>query len=280
MTATPTPVELDALVRLLDDDTPEVRSRVAERLSLASGDLSEWLASRPTRLSPRELTVLSRLLGPARRRALAREWVVPSDGARGLREDWETFEALLRALSDFMHDGVTLRQPLSDALDLMAEEAVESGVTSEEGLRKFLFESDRLKGNRADYYDPKNADLAWCVAEGTSNPLGLCLIYMLVARRLNLEVEGINFPGHFLCRYYDEGYPVIVDCFDRGRRHLQSLLLERGSDLDANQRAHLRQTADPGSILIRMLNNLIPALQQSGREEDAELVERLRGTLG
>jgi len=280
MSVAPSSEELDALVRLLDDDTPAVRSRVAERLELAGGDLSEWLASRPQQLSLRERAILSKLLGAARRAQLAREWVVPTDGARGLREDWETFEALLRALSDFMHDGVTLRQPLSDALDLLAEEAAEAGVASEEELRKFLFESERLKGNRSSYYDPRNTDLAWCITEGTSNPLGLCLIYILTARRLNLEVEGVNFPGHFLCRYHQEGYPLIVDCFDHGRRHLQSLLLESGSDLDASQRAYLRQTADPGTILVRMLNNLIPALEEAGRKQDSALIKRLRGTLG
>src|SRR5690606_3538983 len=126
---------------------------------------------------------------------LEREWVAPTGGAQALAEDWDSFEALLRSLSDFLHDGVTLRQPLSDALDLLAEEAAESGVLTEEDLRAFLFGSNRFQGNRSDYYDPRNSDLAWCVAEGRSNPLGLCLIFILTARRMELDVEGVNFPG-------------------------------------------------------------------------------------
>jgi len=37
----PTSEELVALLRLLDDDTPEVRERVAQRLALCGGDLSD-----------------------------------------------------------------------------------------------------------------------------------------------------------------------------------------------------------------------------------------------
>lgn len=279
MSAAPSSGELEALVRLLDDETPAVRGRVAERLALCGGDLSEWLASRPRPLDNKEREILAEMLSPARRAALKRDWLVPTGGSKALSEDWDRFEALLRVLSDFLHDGVTLRQPVSDALDLLAEEAAEEGVASEESLRKFLFDGDRFHGNRSDYYDPRNADLAWCLAEGMSNPLGLSLIYILTARRLNLEVEGVNFPGHFLCRYHEDGHAVVVDCFDHGRRHLQALLLEQDSDLTNVQRARLRQPADPGSILIRILNNLAAALEYADREEDAELVKRLLAML-
>ena len=40
----PVESELKALLRLLDDETPEVRARVAERLLATTGDLSEPLA--------------------------------------------------------------------------------------------------------------------------------------------------------------------------------------------------------------------------------------------
>lgn len=274
----PAPEELDALLRLLDDETPEVRTRVAERLALCGGDISEWLASCPRSLSHQEKAVLAELLGPPRRETLAREWLVPTGGAPALREDWDSFEAMLRALSDFLHDGITIRQPLSDALDLLAEEADESGVASANDFRAFLFEGGRLSGNQADHADPRNSDLAWSIAEGRSNPLGLGVIFLLVARRLDLVVEAVNFPGHFLCRIFEDGYPVIVDCFDHGRLHLQSTLLE-SPDLGRLERNILRQAADPGTVLLRLLNNLVAALDEAGRAEDAGLIRKLRATL-
>ena len=276
--APPAPEELHALLRLLDDETPAVRERVAERFALCGGDLSEWLAAQPHSLNSRERSLLAEMLSPPRRELLAREWIAPTGGAAALQEDWEAFEALLRSLSDFLHDGISLRQPLSDALDLLAEEAADDGVTTANELRLFLFEGARLTGNQVDYRDPRNSDLAWCIAEGHSNPLGLCLIFMLVGRRLHFEIEGVNFPGHFMCRIFEDGFPVIIDCFDSGELHSQSELLEN-SALNRVQRLLLRQTVDPGTILLRLLNNLIEALKQAKRDDDAQLVQKLRATL-
>ena len=128
------------------------------------------------------------------------------------------------------------------------------------------------------YNDPRNSDLAWCITEGRSNPLGLCLIFMLVGRRLDLEVEGVNFPGHFMCRIFEEGYPLVIDCYEKGALHLQSTLLE-SPELSRNQRAILRQSADSGTILLRLLNNLNEALEMEARDEDALLIKELRATL-
>jgi len=272
--------ELEALVRLLDDDTPEVRTRVAERIAdVKTGDLSEWLASRPDSLAPADEALLSDMLGAPRRAQLRREWVAPSGGGAALAEDWERTEALLRALSDFLHDGVTLRQPLSDAIDTLAEEAEAEQCEREEALIKFLFGEGRLMGNREAYHDPRNADLAWVVAEGMSNPIGLSLVLLFVAGRLGMDVEGVNFPGHFLCRIHIDGEPWIVDCFDRGKLHRQRDLLAGTSELTRQQKRLLESTADPGTILHRILNNLIVALHRAGRAEDCALVRKLRETL-
>jgi regulator of sirC expression with transglutaminase-like and TPR domain len=272
--------ELEALVSLLDDETPEVRDRVADRLGdVATGDLSEWLSSRNPPIPEEDASLLSDLLAPARRTMLRREWLVPSGGGGALAEDWERFEALLRVLSDFLHDGVTLRQPLSDAIDLLAEEAAGEDCEFEEDLIEFLFGNGRFQGNREAYHDPRNADLAWVAAEGKSNPIGLSLVLLLVAGRMEMDVEGVNFPGHFLCRIYRNGEPWIVDCFDSGKLHRQADLLAGNSELTRQQKRLLEATADPGIILHRMLNNLIVALHREGRHEDCALVRELRETL-
>lgn len=265
-------------MRLLDDDTPEVRRVVAERIGRFGGDLSECLSSLPRELGRGELRILTAMLQPSRREALERDWLVPSGGAAAMSEDWEAFEAMLRLISDFLHDGVSIRQPLSDALDLLAEEAGEHEVSSSEDLRKFLFVQDRLTGNEEDVDDPANLDLAWVIQSGKSNPLGLALVFVLVGRRLDLDVEGVDFPGHFLCRIYREGYPIIIDCFDEGRQHLQATLLEN-PELGKDERAILRRAADPGTIMLRVLEDLGDQLDEHDRVEDADLVRRLRETL-
>ena len=276
--ATPNPEELEALLRLLDDDTPAVREKIEERLVACGGDLSEYLASRSQALRQEEERILSDLLAEGRRQRLHQDWETPVSGALGLREDWELFESMLRVLSDFLHDGVTCRQSLSDALDLMAEEARDKNVADADQLRIHLFKQGLLRGNHKDYDNARNSDLAWCVAEGKSNPIGLGVLFVLIARRLDLVVEPVPFPQHFLCRIHESSRPMIVDCFNRGQLHAQEELL-RNPDLSAEERHSLKRVADPGSILVRILNNLHSALLNAERNEDAQLISQLRQSL-
>lgn len=272
----PDPKELAALLRLLDDETPEVRSVVTDRLAEVGGDISEILPDMAGGLNDPERRILTGLLLPARRRILREEWLTPGFGSAALGGDWELFESELRLLSDYLHDGISLRQPLSDALDLLAEEAQENGANSPNQLREFLFERGRLKANLKDYYDPRNSDLAWCIEEGVSNPIGLGIIFMLTGQRLGLEIEGIPFPGHFLCRIQEDGYPLIVDCFDGGRIHSQEMLIDPENELNREQRRALQDSAGLGTILLRLLNNLIDAFQRLERSEDADLIKEMR----
>jgi len=269
--------ELSALLRLIDDETPVVRDRVAARLAMTSGDLSESIADLGWNANKTERAILSELLHPARAETLRREWIVP--GSMG--DDWDSLEHLLRLISDFLHDGVSLRQSLPDALDLLAEESEEGGASeSEEALCEFLFGGGRFRGNREAYYDPRNSDLGHALATGESNPIGLCLVFLFTARRLGLEVSGVPFPGHFLCRYHEDGEPVIVDCFDHGRRHRLSELLDGHPELGLQQKLSLKTVATPGMILNRVLSNLSSAFSGLNREEDVRLISELKLTAG
>ena len=273
--------ELAALLRLLDDETPEVRRVVVDKLSHVGGDLSEILPDVAADLNDRELDILQDILQTVRRRTLREDWLTPRFGCAALEDDWELFESQLRLLSDFLHDGISLRQPLSDALDLLVEEfqAIHPVGATENDLRIFLFEEKRLGGNHKHYHDPRNGDLAWCISSGYSNPIGLGVIYMLLGQRLNMDIQGISFPGHFLCRIFEEGEPLVVDCFDGGKTHAQHLLMDPANELTSEQRRHLMSSADPGTILVRMLNNLIHALARENRDEDVKLLVEMRDSM-
>ena len=273
--------ELAALLRLLDDETPEVRSVVIDKLSHVGGDLSEILPDVAAKLNTKELDILENILRTVRRKTLREEWLTPRFGSAALENDWELFESQLRLLSDFLHDGISLRQPLSDALDLLAEEfqSMYPEAATENDLRIFLFEERRFKGNLKHYYDPRNGDLAWCISSGLSNPIGLGVIYMLLGQRLNMDIQGISFPGHFLCRIFEDGEAIVVDCFDGGKMHAQHVLIDPTKELTSEQRLHLQDAADLGTILMRIINNLIDVFRRANREEDMELLMEMRDSM-
>lgn len=92
-----------------------------------------------------------------------------------------------------------------------------------ETLSGYLFEEQGFAGNPDRYDDPRDNLLNAVLDRRTGIPITLALVYIEVARRAGLAVDGVNFPGHFLLRterrdgFPDEyGAVLIVDPFHRG----------------------------------------------------------------
>ena len=84
-------------------------------------------------------------------------------------------------------------------------------------INQYLFGELGFVGNEENYYDPENSYLNRVMDQRTGNPINLCLMYILLARRLRLPVTGIGLPGHFICRYQSIAAEIYLDPFNRGR---------------------------------------------------------------
>jgi hypothetical protein len=67
-------------------------------------------------------------------------------------------------------------------------------------VNEFLFDELHFVGNREKYEDPRNSCLNEVLDRRTGIPITMCVVYMEVARRAGLHIDGVNFPGHFLVR--------------------------------------------------------------------------------
>lgn len=267
---------LPHLIKLLDDDEPATQIALKQEFAQTTGDISNELAALAIDLPIQDRNKLSQLLLPGRRETLAQEWQIPSGGADGIAEDWETFEALLRLISDFLHDGLSLRPSLSDLIDSLAEEATEKiALPSANRLRKWMFEDGKFKGNKENYYLPSNSDIAWVIDTGLGNPISLATIYMLVAQRLNLEVSGCNYPGHFLTRIFIDSKPILVDCFNKGKLIPVEELLREQKNISHSAKLTVLTPCHLGHILQRILRNLENGFRRDKQLLDADLFKAL-----
>jgi regulator of sirC expression with transglutaminase-like and TPR domain len=266
-----------SLLKLLDDETVEVRQGVERALLDYEGDASDDLAALGIHLKSKEAQLLSTSLHAGRQKALKEQWAMPASHLRYPDSDHDLLESLLRLLSDFLHDGVTLRPSLSDELDILAREA-ETEVATPLELSAWLFLSGRFTGNKVAPFDPRNSDLAWCLEEDQSNPLGLSLIYLLVAHRLGLEVFGVNYPGHFLCLIDTSEGPTLIDAFHQGRPIVITKLLADHPELSEEACKAVRQPSSLAAILLRVLANMNLAFNKAGRFDDAEIMQDLMKT--
>jgi len=127
-------------------------------------------------------------------------------------------------------------------------------------VNQVLFEEVNLRGNREDYYDPRNSFLNDVLDRGLGIPITLSILYMEVARRVGLALTGVGMPGHFLLKHYrEDGTEMLIDCFNRGdildRQDCQNRLDEIYSG-EMKLRPEFLHPISRRQILTRMLNNL------------------------
>ncbi len=157
-------------------------------------------------------------------------------------------EPYLRQLDSM---GADVRERLA-ASGCMEQGAAETAI---DVLNAYVFDEQGFSGNRERYDDPSNSFLNEVLERRTGIPITLALVYMEVARRAGIDIDGVNFPGHFLMRCA----PLILDPFHRGARlseHDCRRLLERHVGADTAFDPALLQPATKPQMLTRMLLNL------------------------
>lgn len=156
-------------------------------------------------------------------------------------------------------------------IDALADEIREAVDNAEDAraagrlVATFLHDDRGFHGNSDDYYDPRNSFLNEVLDRQSGIPITLSILYMEVARRLGIAVEGVGLPGHFVVRLVECGAYVDPftgradlgeqDCADRvGSAHGHPVQLDRSMLAgQTNQQ-----------ILTRVLRNLLEIYRTRG----------------
>ncbi|MBI2527007.1 MAG: tetratricopeptide repeat protein [Candidatus Rokubacteria bacterium] len=83
-------------------------------------------------------------------------------------------------------------------------------------LREHLFAELGFRGNRHDYFDPRNSFLNDVLDRRLGIPITLSLVLMEVGRTLGLRMAGIGLPGHFVTGVTLGEERILLDPFHGG----------------------------------------------------------------
>lgn len=146
-------------------------------------------------------------------------------------------------------------------------------------INYILFIREGFCGSRWDYYDPKNSFLNDVIERKRGIPISLSVLYIEVARRIGLNLDGVGFPGHFLVKYAGSEGEIVIDPFDRGEVRSEEELQGILDRIHGGKVGFLPEHLAPASkrqILKRMLNNLKAIYLQCGDlKRGLSVVERL-----
>lgn len=156
--------------------------------------------------------------------------------------------------------GLAAQHAVAQAAERSGDSSLMAGI---EAINEYLFGQEQFVGNRDKYEDPRNSCLNEVLDRRTGIPLTLSIVYLEVARRAGLPVDGINFPGHFLvqCPRIEHGRHagVIIDPFHQGALLSEfdcRMMLQRHVGQKAAFSASLLAPATRRQVVVRMLLNL------------------------
>lgn len=129
------------------------------------------------------------------------------------------------------------------------------------GLVHHLFRVHGFRGDDQSYDDPQNSRIDRVLDRERGLPILLSAVVLEVARRIELPLQGIPFPGHFLVGTLEQP-PVFLDAFHGGQlrspaqlaKELRTRTETRPSASDLRQALAPASTAD---LLLRVSTNLM-----------------------
>ena len=170
--------------------------------------------------------------------------------------------ALLIALSEYPNLDLQLEQQSLDSLASGASHRLDDEkepLARANMLSEYLFDEVGFSANQEDYYDPRNSYLNEVLERRVGIPITLSLLYIEVGKRLEMDLEGVGMPGHFLVRVKSSQEDILVDPFHRGiilseqecARRLQQIV----GDTVAWDKRYVAGVSDR-QLITRILRNL------------------------
>ncbi|OUJ75477.1 transglutaminase-like domain-containing protein [Hymenobacter crusticola] len=272
--------EIKALISLLDD--PEVAPQIQDKIQSLGESIIPFLEeSWEESLDPKQQERLEDLIHNLQFDALQQRMRVWRDsGGENLLEGmWllnsyqypdADLQALNRAIEQLRFEAWTLMRP-----DMHPADQVQA-------LNHVVFRNHRFAANTQNFHSPANSMLHLVLETRRGNPLTLCVIYLLVAQRLNLPVYGVNLPNLFVLTYRPENRkvePFYINCYNRGLilsradiEHYVSQLNLSSNDIFFEPCSHL-------DIVRRALRNLVLSFEKMQEPAKAAEVGKLLAIL-
>ncbi len=272
--------ELKALISLLDDEDQEVVQHVEQQIRQMGGQMipfleAEWEGSFNADLQKRieELihdlqyeSVLDRM----------RDW--KNGGGMDLLEG-------LWIVATYQYPDLSLNKLKQDVEQLFYDVWVDfkPDMHPDEQIKAMnsaFFSKLKFAPNTKHFHSPANSMINQVLESRRGNPITLCVLYMLIAKRLNLPVYGVNLPNLFVLTYKNSsGVQFYINVFNRGLIFTTKDIDQYIDQLNIKRLDTFYQPCTNADIVRRVLRNLTLAFEKNGDIERVQEVEQILATV-
>ncbi|HUI29921.1 MAG TPA: transglutaminase-like domain-containing protein [Candidatus Acidoferrales bacterium] len=266
-----------ALMKLLDDDDPQVSAAVEREIINSGEKIVRLLEKEKTNLEPNIKKKIESFISRIYLDKLQRDYDSLLDFVS--HRDF-SLERALFLIAKPLYPEVDFNA-IESQLNELANElrkriaAVEDPYEIVHLVNEFFLNEMGFAGNAKDYYNPDNSILHRVLETRRGIPISLGVIYLLVGRRLNLPVFGVGAPAHFLVKFVLEGKEIFVDVFNGGRVMSRKDAEEFISDMGFSFEPRFLKDSSDIEMLARTCRNMARAFAAADEQPRANVLMEL-----
>ena len=170
-----------------------------------------------------------------------------------------------------------VQQMVDEIRDSVPKDADEA--TRLAAMDRHFFEELGIRGSRFEYDTRANSYINEVIEDREGLPITLSVLYIEIARQLNLNMQGIGLPGHFVVQFTPVATPTelqMIDPFEHGKRLSEEDVVNRLLEARFPNLPQFRVPQSTVQICERMIGNLLSLAE---REKDDTAVLRYLETL-
>jgi len=151
-------------------------------------------------------------------------------------------------------------------------------------LNHIIYDMHKFEGNRINLYAPTNQYINTLLETHKGSPLTLGILYLILAQKLDLPVQGVNLPQHFILAYTTDLYHpytgagdvlFYINPFNKGavftRREIDLFIRQ----MQLKPESSFFNPCTNVDIIQRLISNMILTYTQLGTPEKVEELNAL-----
>jgi len=142
-------------------------------------------------------------------------------------------------------------------------------------LNDGLFNKMGYKANTKNFHSPGNSMINVVLETKKGNPISLCVIYILIAKKLELPVYGVNLPNLFICTYKSEGVQFYINAFNKGLIFSKGDIDNYIEQLRVNPQDSYYNPCNNIDIVKRVLRNLMISFEKINEHTKSDEIKQL-----
>lgn len=142
-------------------------------------------------------------------------------------------------------------------------------------MNDVIFNKVGFEPNVKNFHAPQNSLFNQVLEQRKGNPVTLSCLYILLAKRLDIPLYGVNLPNLFVTIFDYPGHKFYVNPFNRGQVFYEKDIDDYLKQMNLQPRKEYYQACTNIDIVLRVLTNLAYAYQKTGDEARESQVNQI-----